>query len=74
MIGTILVATICVAKPGTFECAGPSRDVAAYVEMPVHQCEARAQGMLPQILLAFPNNIVTRYKCVVDNGHKKIDI
>jgi len=74
MLGTILVATICLAQPDTFKCAGPEKDIQAPVEMPVHQCEQRAQSLLPQILQAYPNNIVTRYKCVTDNGHKKLDI
>lgn len=74
MLGTILVATICLSKPGEFKCAGPEKDVTAHVDMDVKQCQVRAQSLLPQIIEAFPNNIVTRYKCAVDNGKRKIDI
>ena len=74
MLGTLLVTTICVAEPNTFKCEGPERDVTVSVDMPVRQCEMQAQGLLPQVLQAFPNNIVTRYKCIVDNGKKKLDI
>jgi hypothetical protein len=74
MIGTLLVATICLAEPDTFKCRGPEKDVSVNVEMSVRQCETQAQGLLPQVMQAFPNNVVTRYKCVVDNGKRKLDI
>jgi hypothetical protein len=74
MIGTLLVATICLAKPDTFKCQGPEKDISVAIDMPVRQCETQAQGLLPQVMQAFPNNVVTRYKCVVDNGKRKLDI
>jgi hypothetical protein len=74
MLGTLLVATICVHGPTDFKCTGPERDIAAQVDMSIEQCQRQAQSLLPQILEMFPNNTVTRYKCVADNGKKKIDI
>lgn len=74
MMGTLLVATICLADPNTSACIGPEKDISAAVDMPVKTCETLAQGLLAQMMQAFPNNRITRYKCVVDNGKRKIDI
>lgn len=74
MIVTILAMTICVAKPNTFKCGGAERDISVMLDITPHECETRAQALLPQILAQFPNNVVTRYKCVADNGRQKLDI